>query len=183
MLADVEDAIIARCQQVVGQSVRTVEDLPGRWDEQTLRSAMRQAPGVYVSWSGGRGEGNASQPRAALRYAIYFVTSHASGERARRRGDSREVGAYELIERVVPAVHGLTVDGVGTLALESVDNLYSSRLEQQGVMVYGASYRLAATFPAPLDVNTLDAFTTYHATHQVGGADDPDAVDQVDLPQ
>ncbi|PWG62857.1 phage protein Gp37 [Spiribacter halobius] len=183
MLAEVEDAIIARCQTVVGQYVKSIEDLPGRWDERTLRAALRRVPGIYVAWSSARAEGNANQPRASARYVVYVVTGHASGERERRRGNSRQVGAYELLERVVPGVHGLTVDGVGTLALESIDNLYSDRFDKEGVVVYGAAYRLAMTFPPPLDVNTLDAFTTYHATHQVGGADDPDAVDQVDLPQ
>lgn len=183
MLAEIEDAIIARCQTVVGDRVKTIEDLPGRWDEKTLRAALRQVPGIYVSWGGARGDGNLAQPAASARYVVYVVTGHASGNRERRRGNARQVGAYELLERIVPAVHGLTVQGVGTLALDSIDNLYSEHFDKQGVVIYGASYRLNLMFPPAFDVNTLDDFELYTGTHQVGDADDPDTESRAVLPQ
>lgn len=183
MLAEIEDAIIARCQQVAGEHVKAVEDLPGRWDDKTLRAALRQVPGIYVTWGGARGEAKASQATATSRYVVYVVTGHASGQRERRRGNVRQVGAYELLERVVPAVHGLTVEGVGSLALETIDNLYSEKFDKEGVVIYGVAYRLTLQFPAPFDVNDLAPFERYRATHQVGTADDPDTQSQADLPQ
>lgn len=180
MLAEVEDAIIERCERLVGEHVKTVEDLPGNWDPATLKAARRKVPGIYVAWSGGSAIRNA---RAGIdgRYAVYIVTGQASGERARRRGNSREVGAYEILERVVPGLHGLSVDGVGTLQLERVDNLYSDQADQQGVVIYGAVFALAKMmFPPALDASGLADFATFHANHQV--PDGPDTETHLTLP-
>lgn len=183
MLVEVEDAMIERCRRVVGDNVKTIEDLPGGWTPQLLRAAMRQVPGIYISWGGGRGDSQVSEATMAARYVAYVVTGHASGQRERRRGNSRQVGAYELLERIVPALHQLTIDGVGSLALQSVDNLYSDQLDKQGVVVYGAAYRLAMTFPAPFELGSLADFELYTGTHRVGGTDDPDMQSRADLPQ
>ncbi|SNT07673.1 phage protein Gp37 [Pseudomonas segetis] len=179
MFAQIEDEIIARCKRVVGQHVRTIEDLPGNWDEQTLKAARRNVPGIYIAWSGGRGLPG-SRASMTSRYAVYVVTGQASGERERRRGNNRQVGAYELLERIVPAVHGLAVKDVGTLQLEQVDNLYSDRADQQGIVIYGAVYTLKTPFPAPLDANDLADFETYHANSRV--PDGPDIETHLTLP-
>lgn len=172
MLAKVEDAMIERCQLLVGKQVKAIEDLPGNWDDATLKAARRKVPGIYIAWSGGA----AVAGRLAginSRYAVYVVTGQASGERARRRGNGREVGAYEILERVVPGLHGLTVDGVGTLQLERVDNLYSDRVDEQGLVIYGAVFGLAKMmFPAALDASTLADFATFHANHQMPAGPD-----------
>ncbi|MCE8027541.1 DUF1834 family protein [Halomonas daqingensis] len=183
MLAEIEDAIIERCRKVVGEHVKVIDHLPGRWDQKTLRAALRQVPGVYVAWGGARGDGDLAQPAVQNRYVVYVVTGHASGERERRRGNNRQVGAYELLERVVPAVHALVVPGVGSLSLESIDNLYSDAFDKEGVVVYGAAYRLKAVFPPALQVGTLAPFEKYRATHLVGTDDDPDTYSAADLPQ
>lgn len=183
MLATIEDAIIERCKKVLGEHVRTVEDLPGRWSETTLRAALRKTPGVYVAWGGSSGGGDNNQATTNARYVVYVVTSHASGERERRRGNSRQVGAYELVERVAPAVHGLKVDKIGSLSLESIDNLYSDRFDKEGVVIYGLAYRLKLTFPPAFDVNNLNDFELYTGTHQVGGEDDPELQSRAELNQ
>lgn len=183
MLAKIEDAIIERCQKVLGDHVKTVEDLPGKWNQKTLRAALRKVPGVFVAWGGARGDGDLARPATQNRYVVYVVTSHASGERERRRGNARQVGAYELLERVVPAVHALTVPDVGSLALESIDNLYADHFDKEGVVVYAAAYRLKVLWPAAFDVNDLNPFELYTGTHHIGGDDDPDTQSRVELPQ
>lgn len=166
MLAAIEDAIIERCASLVGEHVRAIESLPGSWSDDTLRAALRRVPGIYVAWSGGPAM---SGGRAGIngRYAVYVVTGQASGERARRRGTSREIGAYEVLERIVPGLHGYTVPDVGSLQLERVDNLYSDRADQQGIVIYGAVFSLAKMmFPPVFDAGDLADFVTFHATHQ-----------------
>jgi phage gp37-like protein len=183
MLAKIEDAIIERCQRVLGDHVKTVEDLPGKWNQKTLRTALRKVPGVFVAWGGARGDGDLVQPATQNRYVVYVVTGHASGERERRRGNTRQVGAYELLERVVPAVHALTVPDVGSLTLESIDNLYADHFDKEGVVVYAAAFRMKVIWPAAFDVNDLNPFELYTGTHHVGGDDDPDTESRVELPQ
>lgn len=166
MLAKIEDAVIERCKSLLGEHVRTVESLPGSWNDDTLKAALRRVPGIYVAWSGGTATSGA---RAGIngRYVVYAVTGHASGQRDRRRGNSREIGAYEILERVVPGLHGYSVAGVGSLQLERVDNLYSDRADQQGVVIYGASFSLnKMMFPPVLDAADLADFVTFHANHQ-----------------
>lgn len=179
MLAEIEDAIVERCKLVIGKHVKTIQDLPGNWDDRTLDAARRNAPGIYVAWSGGRGEGNS---RAAIsgRYAVYVVTDHASGERARRRGSDREVGAYEILEKIVPALHTLKIDGIGSLQLEQVDNLYSDTADKKGVVIYGAVFSIKMTFPAPLDANDLADFAIFHSISKV--PDGPDTEGHLVLP-
>lgn len=167
MLAEIEDAIIDRCSQLIGEHVKTIESLPGSWNDDTLRAAMRKVPGIYVAWSGGTATSSAGRAGINGRYVVYAVTGHASGERDRRRGNKREIGAYEILECVVPGLHGHSVEGVGSLQLERVDNLYSDRADQQGVVIYGASFSLnRMMFPPVFDIANLADFVTFHANHQ-----------------
>lgn len=180
MLAKVEDAVIERCKKLFGNHLKAVKDLPGGWDANTLRAAFRAVPGVYVAWSGGAAT---SGNRAGIdsRYAVYVMTGHASGERARRRGDNRDLGAYEILERLVPGLHGLKIEDVGSLQLERVDNLYSDQLDKEGVVIYGVSFALnKMMFPAPMDVASLADFAIFHANHQV--PDGPDTQTHQTLP-
>lgn len=180
MLAKVEDDLIVRCKSLLGRHVKKVEDLPGGWDANTLKAARRDVPGVYVAWSGGAA---APGNRAAInsRYAVYVVTGHASGERARRRGNDREMGAYEILECIVPGLHGMTVEGVGSLQLERVDNLYSDQVDREGVVIYGAVFALnKMQFPAPKSAGDLADFAIFHANHHV--PDGPDTETHQTLP-
>lgn len=179
MFARIEDEMIDRCKRVVGQHVKTIEDLPGGWDDNTLKSARRNVPGIYIAWANGRG---LPQTRAAMesRYSVYVVTGQASGERARRRGNDRQVGAYELLERVVPALHGLNVKDIGALQLERVDNLFSDRADQQGIVIYAATFTVKVTFPAALDANGLADFEIFHINSKV--PDGPDTETHQTLP-
>lgn len=179
MLAEVEDAMAERCRKVIGKHVSTIETLPGNWDDNTLKAARRQVPGIYIAWSGGSATpGN----RAALnsRYAVYVVTGQASGERERRRGNNRQVGAYEILERIVPGLHGMAVDGVGSLLLERVDNLYSDRADKDGIVIYGAVFTMKQTFGAALDADGLANFATFHANSKVPAG--PDTETHLTLP-
>lgn len=172
MLAKVEDAMIERCRELVGDRLKAIEDLPGNWDDATFEAARRNVPGIYIAWSGGAA---VSSGRAGInsRYAVYVVTGQASGERARRRGNDRSIGAYEILERVVPGLHGLSIGDVGPLRLERVDNLYSDQNDKKGVVVYGAVFAIdKMMFPAAKDASSLADFEIFHTTSKV--PDGPD---------
>lgn len=180
MLAKIEDAMIARCRWVVGADVLTIQDLPGAWDESTLPTLLDDLPGIYVGWSGGAAVAG-SRPMLDSQYSAYIVTAHNSDERTRRRGGDGYVGAYPLLEKVVPALHGLSVEGIGTLQLERIDNLYSAQAEQHGVAIYGAVFVLnKLLFPAALGTSGLGNFTTYHANSKVPAG--PDTETHLTLP-
>jgi phage gp37-like protein len=196
----VEDALIAECTTALGTKVRGVQSLPGDWDDDMLRRFLRLVPGVYVSFGGG---GVPRQGATGLeldsRWIVYVGTGHASGETARRRGDALQAGAYELLEVLLPRLHGLLVPNVGSVRVTDVSNLWTGSIDRQGLAVYA----IALTLPMALDIvagdDVLAPFETFAALYDVPPHDifaehrkwldgvatttAPDAADTVTLPQ
>lgn len=178
MIAEAEDAIVAAVKGVLGQTVRTVETLPGPWDQDALALAFRSMPGVWVYFDGGNpGKGRS---RLSARFLVYAVTSHASGGRARQRGNSRQIGAYEIIERVVPTLASKPVADLGTLLFEGLRVLTPASAQRKGVAAYEMAFTLEAALPAPRDFAELADFAIYSGTHHVG--DGPDTESYLELP-
>jgi len=155
------------------------------------------APFVLVGFTGGQAPAPGAQDATITgQWEVYVGTAHASGQEARRLGDAMQIGAYELLERVVARLHGHTVPNVGTLALQRVENLFTGQVDRLGLTVYGAAFQLPMTFD--LAAVDLANFTTLHAQldvppfatgaqHQAWLAGDysqarPDAQDTVALP-
>ena len=178
MLAAAEDAIVQATQAVLGQSVRTVETLPGPWDQDALALAFRSMPGVWVYFDGG--DAGRGRKRLAARYLVYAVTSHASGGRERQRGNSRQIGAYEIIERVVPSLDGHGAAELGTLHFNGLRVLTPASAQRKGVAVYEMAFTLEMGFPPARDIGTLADFEIYSGKHHVGSG--PDTESYLNLP-
>lgn len=166
----VEDGIIERVREVLmvpGQEkLRQVDSLPGDWDADMLKRLLRLMPGVFVAFAGGAAvAGNTAKFKA--QFAVLALTSHANGEAARRRGDNQQIGAYEILEVMVPKLHGLKIEGEGTLTVAGIENLYNGELDKQGVAAYAARFEILLSMPASLDLSALDAFTTFSAEYDL----------------
>jgi phage gp37-like protein len=178
MIAEAEDAIVAAIEDALGQTVQTIETLPGPWDQDALALAFRKMPGVWVYFDGGApGKGRG---RLNGQFLVYAVTSHASGGRERQRGSSRQIGAYEIIERVVPRLDQHSAGNLGTLRFGGLRVLTPASAQRKGVAVYEMSFGLEMPFPAPRDASELADFAIYSATHEVG--DGPPTQTHVELP-
>ena len=199
-IAAVEDVLIAECKAALGRKVRGVESLPGDWDDEMLNRLVRAVPGVFVVFGGGPRRGAPGEIEASInaRFTVITATGHASGEAARRRGDAMQVGAYELLNVLVPRLHGLTVPGAGTLSLEDVGNLYSGVIDTKGLAVYTATFSMPLCFDLVADESLLAPYETFAALYDVPpltpaahadwlagnlSASRPDAADTVALPQ
>jgi phage gp37-like protein len=180
MIAEAEDAIVAAVQDVLGQTVQTVETLPGPWDQDALTLAFRKMPGVWVYFDGGQPGKGARGNRLEARFMVYAVTSHASGGRERQRGNSRQIGAYEIVERVVPTLAGQPAAKLGTLMFQGLRVLTPASAQRKGVAVYEMAFNLEMAFPAPRDIGDLADFAIYHGTHHVG--EGPDTESHLELP-
>ncbi|MCE8004225.1 DUF1834 family protein [Billgrantia ethanolica] len=180
MIAEAEDAIVSACQGVLGQTVKTVEILPGPWDQDALTLAFRRMPGVWVYFDGGQPGKGVRGSRLDARFLVYAVTSHASGTRDRQRGNSRQIGAYEIVERVVPTLTGKPAADLGTLLFQGLRVLTPASAQRKGVAVYEMTFGLEMAFPAPRDASDLADFAIYSATHQVG--DGPATESYLELP-
>ncbi|WP_046079640.1 DUF1834 family protein [Halomonas sp. HG01] len=180
MIAEAEDAIVAACQEVLGTTVRTVDVLPGPWDQDALTLAFRSMPGVWVYFDGGQPGKGQRGDRLNASFLVYAVTSHASGGRARQRGDTREIGAYEIVERVMPRLGGAKVADLGSLMPQGLRVLTPASAQRKGVAVYEMAFSLEMGFPFVRDAADLADFATFHGTHHVG--DGPDTESHLELP-
>lgn len=189
-LSTIEDRLLEELREALsnssGQSlVREVAPLPGPWSLETLRRVLQAAPAVYVLWLGARAEpGNALAVDA--RWGVYVIASHASGADRRRRGDAQQIGAYEMVERIAPRLHGCDVSEHGTVRLERLESLVNDATFQLGASVYQATVAIPH-LEVPLGVSAadLDAFETFHATYDLDTSQDaePEAEDDVAMPQ
>lgn len=184
VLTVTEDALIAAIKGALGQNVKTVDSLPGNWDANMLSRLIVNAPAAYVAFLGGSAPGT-SDTLAALSslWGVYAVTTDPSGQATRRRGGPVSIGAYEILQRVVPTLHNLTITDVGTLAFTGIDNLFTGTLAKQNLTIYEAQFKLPLTFENEV-VTALDDFITFHADYDFAPPDGQiDAADQVTLDQ
>lgn len=197
-IAATEAHLIETIKADLGNRIKTVTSVPSEWSDDLLKSMLLMAPFVAVAFPGG----TAPKPGSSYAYMdanweVYVGTAHASGQQARRLGDALQIGAYELIERMVGLLHGHEVPDVGVLDFRSVDNLFTGTVDRQGLAVYGVRFALPMMALPPAAV-ALDDFETFDAqydlppladdsAHQAWLAGDyttssPDAHDTVVLP-
>lgn len=176
-----EDSIIAASNEVLKKKVRDMESLPGRMSLQVLKNIAAKSPAVYVAYLGGRkGVSAHSIAQHKAVFAIYIVSDSAEG----RRGNERKIGAYDIINTLVPTLNDHQVTDVGTLEFQRVENLFSVELNKQGVSIYAAVFEMPMSLDYQVDEAALDNFVTYSATHSIApGDDEPDAEDKVQLEQ
>jgi phage gp37-like protein len=194
MIAAAEDAIVARIKKIAGDGLRACESLPANFDVAEVHARARLAPAVYVSFLGG-------EPLAEndlvldARFAVFVLTG-GGNELQRRRGaaPAQGSGAYALMMLILPLLHGHTLKDIGTLTCTAVDNLYSDALDQLGVSLYSATFKVPVVLDASDDPEgDLAAFLHFHADYLVPPHQPPqpvtlplaapDASDDVTLPQ
>jgi phage gp37-like protein len=165
VIATVEDALLAEVVATFGATLRHQDSLPGGWTLDTLKRALQLSPGVYVAFTGLTPGGNEGYHNG--RFSVYAVTKGAS-DTTRRRGTARVLGAYDILEQLLPRLDGLLVPDVATARVSGVDNLFRDAMFDLG----GAVYAIQLTVPnMPLDYqvdeSTLDDFVTFDAVHDL----------------
>lgn len=171
IISTTEDALIAKTIATVvdgdGKSLlKKVDHLPGELNLKMLRQLTAHAPGVYWSFLGGRVKDNEHDVQLNSSWMMYVITSHASGNDARRRGDARQIGAYEIMAPLIPVMNNFIVPNAGALRFRQARNLYSGELEKNSVALYAASFELLMNLSIEED-NTLDDFITFHADYDI----------------
>lgn len=161
VISDVEDHLLAVAEAVFGNTVRTKESIPGGWTMDTLTRALQFAPGVYAAFHGF--VSGASADCLDGRFTVYVVNKGAS-EANRRKGNARVIGAYEMIELLLPRLSSMTVPEVGSLAVKGVDNLFRDAMFDLGGTVYGINLTLPnVSLDYQADESRLVDFVLFHA--------------------
>lgn len=176
MIAALEDAVISAAQTALGAHVRTVISLPGPWSLDLLRRMFQDAPAVYVTWLGGKAR-DTNMPVIDARLDVLAVTKNARGEQARRRGGPNTIGAYHIIQALVPALNDLDVTDIGSLALVEIRNVFDQATFEVGATVYAAQFRVAMDLTPADGAADLAEFLTYDEVHHIGDQTDEQTVD------
>lgn len=180
MIKTIEDSLIALVNIKLPNVLRVVKSVPGPINEQILKAMFASVPAVYVAFLGGRNKDaytwNAS-------FAVYAVTGQGDQDQ-RRAGDARVIGAYDIVQTLIPAINNYTVADVGTLNFERVLPLFNLAMDKQGLTVYAMTFNIDLSMEYAINTDALNAFVTYHAEHSlVPGNDEPAAIDNVTLEQ
>lgn len=189
IFSGIEDYLIGELDQALRDSsgeplVRQVAPLPGPWSMETLRQVLDRAPAVYLLWLGGRGQGG-NQLAVDARWGVYAIANHASGADRRRRGDAQQIGAYEMLERAAPRLHGLDVPDRGGVVVDRLESLVNDATFQLGASVYQATVTIPnLVLPLGATEADFDDFATFHATYDLDTTQDaePEAEDDVTMP-
>jgi phage gp37-like protein len=196
MIATVEAAYLARVAEVLGASIRKPEAIGGAWTADELRRALNNAPTVRIALAGGPIDPERQAAQLTAEFVIYVVSGGVT-EAARRLGGPQTIGAYDMLARLIPAFHGHTFPGLGTVAAYRLDNLFSETGLDLGGAVYGVRTRIALSLPGEDVAAGLESFAHFHADydfppfapdlHAAWLAEDhnpaPDAQDDVSIPQ
>lgn len=198
-IAAIEAALIERTRDVLRNTVKEVGSLPAEFSTDMFRTIALRLPGVY--WVFGMGATSAAAANTAMidgRWACVIVTQHARGDKERRIGDATGPGAFDLIDILVPALHGYDVSDAGSLVLIDTQNLYEGEFEKQKIAVYVLVFELPMCWPMQIDERKLDEFRELYGFYDVPPHDSsvqhtkwlagdeseskPDAKDKITLP-
>jgi phage gp37-like protein len=171
------EAIVAAVDAALPE-LRTCQSHGGRFDRGELQRLSRRAPAVLVAVLGIPGlDDGAGAGRAAVRWGAYVLTRDTPAVR-------RDVAVLDYAEALMRLVRGnrWALGSAQRPRRIGADNLYSGELDKHGIALWAVTWEQEIAF-APRDLADLADWTLYSATHQVGGADDPDAEDRVELPQ
>jgi phage gp37-like protein len=187
-IGQVEDAIIAKVKAVFGNKLSAVDSVPAEVDEDMLKRLLRTTPAVYVVFDGGGDPSpGGSEAKLKAQFSCLVITSNAGGEKLRRRGDPQgqgRLGAYDICEILIPALHRMTVKDVGTLVFDRLENRNSALLDNMGCAAYAPVFELQINMPGFDYIAALAPFLTAKVTTELpdGGAG-TDNVQVVSLPQ
>ncbi|MHB1183394.1 MAG: phage protein Gp37 [Desulfobulbia bacterium] len=162
IISDVEAAILAVVNTALGATIKRKGTVPGGWTMKTLEQALQFAPGIYVAFQGA--VPGADDGYYDGRFTVYLVNKGAI-EPVRRHGNPRVIGAYDMLERLLPPLAVLTVPDIGTLKGGAIDNLFRDAMFDLGGTVYGINLilpNMPFDFEADLTNPSLADFILWH---------------------
>ena len=184
-ISTTEAAIIAKLQATFGGKLAAVDSLPEEMDKDALQRLLRRVPGAYVVFHGGADPNpGGSEGKLDAEWSVIGVSGNAAGEKKRRLGDSTQIGAYDIAEAAVPAIHRLTVPGIGTLIFRRIEVRTTPDLDDIGYAAIAAVFGIQINLPGFADPTTLAAFTDAVITTNLPESPaNPVNVQDVQLPQ
>lgn len=157
--------------------LKKVDKLPGQLNDAILTRFLVQQPAVYFAFIGGRGKGDTNSARINASWGCYVITDVQQNQHS--------VSVDQILDALVPLIHGHTIKGVGTFTCTAINNLFSKKFDEKGAQVHAITFTLPnLSFDYTPDMSALSNFVTYHAEHSLAeGSDEPEAIDHITLEQ
>lgn len=164
MISLIEQSMVKRLEQGLGQMVRTVKSYQGEVDDLGLH--VKTLPAVWVSYGGSTIKNGATCKRYqdTAQFVVMVATRSLRSELSGRQGgiDKREIGSYELITAVRRLLDGQTLGLSDSFGLQPkrVQVLANNTLMQTASLsVHAVEYEIAfhseplsdGEFPQPCD--------------------------------
>jgi phage gp37-like protein len=183
LLSTTEDAMIALIKGLIGQNLREVSTLDGTWTLGELQRSLQVAPCVRVAFLGGKAT-EVENASINADFGVYAISKMPT-QKQQRRGTPQEIGAYDMIEGIVPSLNEKVIAGVGTLFLKRIDAVFTEQTFQMGGSVFAAIFELRNLVIAEaFDPTAFQDFLTFDAQSDVAPADgDIDLESEETLPQ
>lgn len=177
MLDRAEAAIKQAIEDALARTVKQVESHPGHWGAATIKHMVANAPCVFIGFSAGSYQNNGGDQLKA-QWHVYLVGQALNGQ------NSRSIGVYQMLQRLLPALHELDINEADALRFERVKNLFSFAEAKKGVSCYEMVFSVPMHWPDLQNESDLDDWLRYNADHI--DQDDPNhimATDTVEITQ
>lgn len=182
----IENTCIDAIKVAMNGKLRIVEDAPPMWSKDMALRALKATPAAYVAYTGGRnGSPGGDDTTFNASFSVIAATDHASGSRAQRRGDSRDVGMWEIVETICPILDGKCVDEVGTIQYLGDEPVDVADWDLKGLFLWEMQFLIPnIVMPKPYDPALLQPFNTFHPEYDLAPADGTrEATDDITIPQ
>ncbi|WP_048797110.1 MULTISPECIES: phage protein Gp37 [Serratia] len=156
MIAETENALLARITTLFGNRVRRVDTHPGDWSDKALQSLLITAPAVYVAWLGG--ERGRTRSRMDSRWVCYVCGQVLNGH------ESDRMGIYQMVGLLIGGLEGFSPGTPTPMRYLQAQNLYTDAQGASGVAMYGVYFSCEEQFAPLTDLNTLDDFLRHYQT-------------------
>ncbi len=179
-LKTIEDTLLTRISAALPTQLKAIDSLPGPLNARLLAQLAPKAPGVFTTFVGAVPGRSLPEETVGSRWALYILTSHASGQAARRHGDAVAIGAYEVLAAIAPAMRE-AIPEFGRPKFMRADNLWSGELEKRGFALFAMTYEIPMPLPSLADANELGDFLVFHNDSDINGDAVIDQTTEVEL--
>lgn len=199
MIGSIEQAILDRLQAAadagtLGYAWGALASYGGELDEDVPTLLTRgRFPAAWAVFAGDRRRDHPKGEVRETRFSLIVAARAGRNEAERRRGAADRVGAYQLVEDARALLAGQTLGlDIEPITVAGVRTLFNGASKSQRLAVYALDLVTGYLAEAPVDVDVLDDFTTFHADWDIPPhgnvaaplpAEEADATDTITLPQ
>lgn len=169
MLDQIERELLDVISEALGTAITKPQSIGGNWTPDELKRTLSAAPTVRLAYGGGPLDPESSLADHKSEW-VYYVVTGGPTEESRRRGGPQTIGAYAMLKRLVPAIHGRTLPEIGTASAYRIDNLFAETGLDAGGAVYAIRFRLPFIFEAGgagAGESGLSEFLVFHADYDL----------------